>query len=208
MKWQDLRWSLYAPVYDRLTQPLLEPRRAAIDALDLRPKDRVLVVGAGTGVDLPMLPPVGFLAAVDLSTAMIRRLERRADRFGIRVSAKVADATALPFPDGQFDAVLLHLILGVVEDPEAVAREAARVLRPGGRVSVFDKFLPDGAEPSAARRAASAVARVIATDLNRQAGPILESAGLLVMRDEPAALGGLFRAILALKPSRPGLFAS
>jgi hypothetical protein len=67
-------------------------------------------------------------------------------------------------------------------------------------VAVFDKFLPDGERPSLGRRLASAVARVVATDLTRQLGPLLDSAGLVLQRREPALFGGLFEVALARKP--------
>ncbi|MGD8710854.1 MAG: SAM-dependent methyltransferase, partial [Ectothiorhodospiraceae bacterium] len=87
----------------------------------------------------------------------------------------------------------LNLILAVVPDPVAAIREAARVLSPEGRMVVFDKFLPDGARPSLIRRGANGISRIVATDINRQLGPLLELAGLERVKDEPAGFGGLFR---------------
>ncbi len=107
----------------------------------------------------------------------------------------------IAIPDDSFDVVLLHLLLAVVPDPEAAIREAARVLRPGGRVAIFDKFMPDGAMPSCRRRLANAVSRVVATDLTRQLGPLIDSAGLVLELREPALFGGIFEAALARKPS-------
>jgi hypothetical protein len=79
-----------------------------------------------------------------------------------------------------------------VPDPIAAIREAARVLRRGERATEFEKFLPDGAGPSALRRAAAAVARRLATDLNRQLGLLLRASGLREVHREPAGLGGAF----------------
>jgi hypothetical protein len=72
-----------------------------------------------------------------------------------------------------------------------------------GRAGVFDKFLPDGARPSLLRRAAGVVANAVATDLNRQLGPLLREGGLVLVRREPALLGGLFVAALARKHDAP-----
>ncbi len=194
-RWNRLRYTLYAPVYDLAVAhlPLFRRgRRRSLALAAFRPGERVLLVAAGTGLDLAFLPAGVEVVATDLTPAMVRRLRARARALGRPVAAEVMDAAHLAYPDASFDGVVLHLALAVVPDPVAVIREAARVLRPGGRVAVFDKFLPDGAAPSALRRAAAAVARLIATDLNRQLGPLLRAAGLREVRREPVGLGGAF----------------
>ena len=194
-RWNRWRYTLYAPLYDAALArlPFMARARARSIALAaLRPGERVLLVAAGTGLDLPFLPRDVRVTATDLTPAMVRRLAARARTLGLEVDARVMDAQRLDLPDASVDCVVLHLALAVVPDPAACLREAARVLRPGGRVAVFDKFLPDDATPSAGRRAASAVARVVATDLDRRLGPLLRAAGLRETAREAAGMGGLF----------------
>jgi ubiquinone/menaquinone biosynthesis C-methylase UbiE len=198
--WNRLRYGLYAPFYDVVARRLDRGRRRSIDILGLQPGERVLIPGCGTGLDLEHLSPSVRVTAGDLAPAMVRKTQARADALGLDADIRVMDAHALDLPDNSFDAALLHLILAVVPDPEAAIREVARVLRPGGRVGVFDKFLADAAEPSLVRRAASAVANVIATDLNRRLGPLLDASGLVLEREEPILFGGLFRVALIHKP--------
>ncbi|PAP75301.1 class I SAM-dependent methyltransferase [Rubrivirga marina] len=198
--WDRIRYTLYAPVYDPVVRRLDVGRRRSLALADLRPGERVLIPGCGTGFDFEHLPAGVAVVAGDVAPGMVRAARARAE--ALRLDAEVGDLDAhrLDLPDGSFDVVLLHLLLAVVPDPDAAIREAARVLRPGGRVAVFDKFLPDGARPSLRRRAASAAARVVATDLTRQLGPLLEGAGLVLERREPVLFGGLFEAALARKP--------
>lgn len=197
--WNRLRYAALAPVYDAAIARVFAPaRRRSFEFLALQPGERVLVVGCGTGLDFPYLPRGVHLTAGDLTPAMVRRARDRADALRLTgADIRVLDAHRLDVPDGSFDAVVLHLLLAVVPDPVAAIREARRVLAPGGRIAVFDKFVADGERPSFVRRAANVVARVVATDLTRELGPLLRAAGLSAVHDEPADPGGLFRVVLA-----------
>lgn len=200
LRWNRARYSAYAPVYDALIRRLgfvERGRQRALELAELRAGERVLIVAAGTGLDLPHLPAGVDIAAIDISAAMLARLAARSASVG----AAVMDAARLGFADASFDCVLLHLAIAVVPEPERTMREVARVLRPGGRISVFDKFLADYARASLARRAAGAATRLIATDLNRQLGPLLDCGGLTLRHCEPVGLGGLFVVARAEKLS-------
>ena len=199
--WNRVRYTLYAPVYDPVVRRLDAGRRRSLALADLEQGERVLIPGCGTGLDFEHLPEGVEVVAGDVAPGMVRAARAEAAHLARGIEVRELDAQALDLPDASFDVVFLHLLLAVVPDPEAAARETARVLRPGGRVAVFDKFLPDGEHPSLRRRLASAVARVVATDLNRQLGPLLDGAGLILERREPALFGGLFEAALARKPA-------
>lgn len=132
---------------------------------------------------------------------MVKKAQARADAFGLDAAVRVMDVHALDFPEAHFDAALLHLVLAVVPDPEAAIHEVARVLKPSGRVGVFDKFLSNASEPSPLRRATSAVANVVATDLNRRLGPLLDVADLTLEHEESVFFGGFFKVATARKPA-------
>lgn len=197
--WNRVRYTLFAPLYDRVAG-FRAQRRRSLELLAPRAGERVLVVGAGTGLDLEWIPPGVEVTAVDLTPAMVERTRRRAERLGRPVDARVMDAHALDLPDASFDAVVLHLVLAVVPDPVAAIREAERVLRPGGRATVFDKWVPDDREPSAARRLLNLVANLVATDVTRRLGPLVERTSLRVEHREPAGVGGFFSIALLRKP--------
>jgi Methyltransferase domain len=114
------RTTVWAPVYDALVGAVgfTNARRHSIERLGLEDGDRVLIVGAGTGLDPGFVPPSVAITAIDVTPAMLRRLARRAAHAGRLVSAQVMDAGKLTFPDASFDAVIMHLILAVVPQPE------------------------------------------------------------------------------------------
>ncbi|WP_293759627.1 class I SAM-dependent methyltransferase [uncultured Aquitalea sp.] len=194
------RYNLYAPLYDKLAQGFAARRRRAIALLNPQPEDQVLIVGAGTGLDLDFLVRCHRLTAVDVSEGMLRRLAERAHALGLPVDARVMDAQRLELPDNSMDKVVLHLILAVIPDPVACLREVERVLKPGGKAVVFDKFLPDRGRASLLRASANLVTRVLATDINRRLGDIQSATALLRDHEEEAGFGGFFRIALLRKP--------
>jgi len=194
--WNRFRYRLYAPVYDWGARPLERGRKRAIERLDPQRGERILLLGSGTGMDLEYVPQGVDVTAIDVTPAMVRRTEARGDSLGIDVDARVGDARSLPFDDESFDAVVLHLVLSVVPDPEAVVAETARVLDADGRVSIYDKFISEGSDPSILRRAVNPVARFLFADLNRRFEPMITGTGLDVETREPF-LGGLYTVTIA-----------
>ena len=196
--WNRRRYALYAPVYDRVAERLFRrPRRVALDQVTWHPGMRVLLVGAGTGLDLPFLPRDVEVHATDLAPAMVRRLARRAESLGIDVQAALMDAERLDYPDAHFDVVVMHLILAVMPDPAQGLAEARRVLKPDGQLCVLDKFQSDARPAGRGRRALNLIISAIATDITRQARPLLEAAGFVIEQDTPVLAGSLVRALLA-----------
>jgi ubiquinone/menaquinone biosynthesis C-methylase UbiE len=107
----------------------------------------VLEIGCGSGAMaaevLRGFPDV-HLTATDYDESMVKVAERRLSEFGPRTEVRQADATALPFPDASFDAVLSFIMLHHVVQWEQALAEATRVLRPVGRLVGYD-LLGDGA---------------------------------------------------------------
>jgi phosphatidylethanolamine/phosphatidyl-N-methylethanolamine N-methyltransferase len=197
--WNRIRYTLWAPIYDRIAA-FPTYRRRSIELLGPAPGDEVLIIGAGTGADLPYLPPTVNITAVDLTAAMLERLKQRAQALGRPVSARVGDGQALDLPAARFDAVILHLILAVIPDPVACIREAERVLKPGGRIVIFDKFVPDDEEPSFGRRITNVVTNLLFSDITRKLGPLIAQTNLVVERDESARVAGVpYRTVVLIK---------
>jgi len=186
-------YTLIAPFYDAaVDRATRAARKHSLSALPIRP-GRVLLAGVGTGLDLPHLPAQHHYIGLDLNQAMLRRALPRVGQFDFLPVR--GDAQCLPFADGSFDAAVLHLILAVVPQPACCFAEIARVLKPGGQVLVFDKFLRHG-QPALLRRLANPLIRRIATRLDVVFEDLLaETSGLVLEHDQPALASGWFRMI-------------
>ena len=202
--WNRLRYTAWAPAYDVIARAagFDAARHLSIDRLRVAPGDHVLIVGAGTGLDLDFLPPSVHITAIDVTPAMLNHLQRRAASAGRLVTTHTMDARELAFADSSFDAVIMHLILAVMPQPERGLRAAVRVLKSGGRIAVFDKFLGDDERPSMKRRLLNTLAKPLFSDLNRRLGPMTAGTQLVVEHDDPVAFGGTYRVVTLRKPGR------
>jgi ubiquinone/menaquinone biosynthesis C-methylase UbiE len=117
-------------------------RRIVDDLVELIPDNaEVLDVGTGPGVLLVELAerrPDLRVIGVDLSADMVAAAERNVRRFGDRAGVRVADVAQLPFGDHSFDVAVTSYSMHHWDNPVAAVAELARVLRPGGRLYVYD----------------------------------------------------------------------
>ncbi len=140
-------WGKQASGYDRRTLRIYEQayERSIRKALSvISPDQCVLEIGCGTGIlSLGIAPCAAKVVGTDISPEMVEIARRKAEqeRLG-NVEFRVGDGYSLPFEDGSFDTLLLFNTLHVVKEPEALLREAHRLLKPSGRlVSATDCYV-------------------------------------------------------------------
>ena len=129
-------------MYDVVFGPTLHPGRVqAIQRMGIKPGDRVLEVGVGTGINAGLYARDCAVTGIDLSGSMLEKARDRVARKGIRnVRLIEMDAADLKFSDETFDIVYAPYLISVVPDPVAVAREMRRVCRTGGRIIFLNHF--------------------------------------------------------------------
>jgi ubiquinone/menaquinone biosynthesis C-methylase UbiE len=124
-------------------------RRGLLEILQPEPGERILEVGPGTGyytlAVASRLRPHGVVEILDVRPSFLDHTMARADREGlVNVVATLGDGVRLPFPAARFDAAYLVTVLGEIPEPEAALRELRRVLKPSGRLVVWEIFFdPD-----------------------------------------------------------------
>ena len=131
-------YARWAPIYDAVCGPIFERGRRAAASAARAVGGRILEVGVGTGLSFDDYDAATEIVGIDFSEAMIARArERRASgRYPHVRDLFVMDAHNLAFPDASFDCVVAQFVITLVADPERVLSECARVVRPGGRITV------------------------------------------------------------------------
>lgn len=146
------RWApIYDPIFGFITGPAIRATMAKVNAL---PGGRVLEIGIGTGLALPLYDPKHRIVGIDLSPDMLRRAEKKVASENLaNVEALIEmDAANLTFPDGSFDAAVAMFVMTVVPDAPRVLAEMVRVVKPGGRIIIVNHFSADGGLRAAGER--------------------------------------------------------
>ena len=193
--WNKIRYTIYSPFYDILVGHFENTRKKSIQSLEIKPGDEVLLLGAGTGLDLNMLLKRCNITAIDITPAMIEKVEKRNQKLNHNLKAIVMDGQKLEFPDNSFDKIILHFVLAVIPNPISCIKEAERVLKNGGSITILDKFLPYNRKISFLRKIVNPVANLFFTDINRSFESIISSTNLKVVSDIGVHFKGKFRLI-------------
>jgi ubiquinone/menaquinone biosynthesis C-methylase UbiE len=165
-------------------------------------RGHVVEIGIGTGLNLPLYAPGVTVTGIELSERMLSLARRRAEQAGLtgRMELRQGDAEHLPLPDGVADTALSTFTMCTIPDPAAAAREAYRVLKPGGRFVLAEHGPSSNPVIRAGMRLVEPLmVRLEADHLTRDPRPFLEQAGFRIDSVSRMTRGISFR-VIATRP--------
>lgn len=179
-------YAAWARIYDRVFGPIFRlSRERAAGALNVRPGERVLEVGVGTGLLLPLYPRDCRVIGIDLSEAMLEKARQRVRDLGLEhVELSTMDAGALQFPDSSFDLVVAAYVVTAVPDHRRLLAEMIRVCRPGGRLVMVNHLISTNPVLAALERLVSPLCTYLGFRTDLSLGDVLEGRPLAIERHE------------------------
>lgn len=178
------KWDRLSRIYDLMTSAehlRLAPLKATLFE---RARGRVLFVGAGTGKDFDLLPRGLDVVAIDVSPRMVEKARVRAAGYDGRLEVRVMDAQRLEFPDASFDTVLTVCVLCSIPRPAVGLQEIRRILRPGGRVLLFEHVRSRIGPISIMQDIFTVLSRRFGPDMNRDTVGNVLKVGFRLIREE------------------------
>ena len=171
-----------------------------IESLNLRPGNRVLEVGVGTGIALDGYPPYAHVVAIDPSADMLKRAKKRVTENGWKhIELSLGDALNLDYPDNSFDYVTSFHVLTVVPDPYRMMSEMVRVCKPGGRIAITTHFQSANKAVAALNTIFNPIARQLGWTTKLRKKDVLKGHPITLERNEKISPMSVHTVIVARK---------
>jgi len=195
-------YAILSPVYDFLFDKVFYPGRvAAIKLLEAKPGDRILEVGVGTGLNLPLYPRDCDVTGVDISEGMLRKAEERVRTLGMdRAKLMVMDGSRLQFPDNSFDRVIATYVISAVPDPVKTLLEMRRVCKPSGHLVILNHFKSENPVIGMFEKILAPVCTKIGFDTELKLMPLLERVALAPEQMHRVNLMNGWRLVRCINP--------
>lgn len=206
-RWNEVIYKIWSPVYDKIfnTGKFLEARKKIFQEEEFIKDQNILFVGVGTGADLELVNHRDVnIIAIDFSNEMLEKARTKFKDTSIQFLKM--DALDMDFKDNTFDVVVGSLVLSVVPDPDKCFKEMSRVIKPNGKIIIFDKFLPKDNKPSLFTKSIRPVIKLLGTDIGISFEELYlkNREDLKVKEDIPIMFKGMYRKIMLCKADSKG----
>lgn len=180
-----------------------EGRNVGVDLLDLKPDERLLEVGVGTGLSLPLYPRTAEIAAIDISSKMLEKAREKVERMGLgNVELGVMDAQNMTYADDSFDCVIACYVVSAAPDPARVVSEISRVCKPGGRIVFINHFKSNNFLLAKFEELINGVCKKFGWETTLDIGPLLEANDITLKRQERVNIFDYWRAVLCINSGK------
>lgn len=187
-----------SPLYDVLEGAIFHSgRKDAVALANKRANQRVLDVGVGTGLALPLYRSDSWVVGIDASPEMLKRAKARVRRKRLANIAGLLemDAMSMAFADRSFDVVVAMHVASVVPDPMKLIAEMKRVCVPGGDIVVVNHFASSGGPLRMIEKACGPFAEVIGFRPDVRLMHLADGARMQIVQVRRVNLGGYWRLI-------------
>jgi phosphatidylethanolamine/phosphatidyl-N-methylethanolamine N-methyltransferase len=202
VEYMERVYNRYSRVYDFLFGKVFQSgRELGPELLDLFPNAKLLEVGIGTGLSLPLLPRNVEITGIDLSQKMLEQAQKRAQNLRLKhVQLLKMDATQLEFPDQSFDRVFAAYFISTVPNPVQVVKEMKRVCKKNGYLVFLNHFQSEHPVMAFCDKVISPLCYRIGfrTDLNLR--ELMQQTGLEIASIEPIGMLGHWKAVRCINP--------
>lgn len=203
--WNQFIYKLWSPIYDRFfnTGIFLKARRNIFKELTLEKGSKVLLVGVGTGADIPFFLNKGYeITAIDFSAEMLEGAKKKYRDTSITFIHM--DAQEMEFKSDSFDFVVASLLLSVVPDPEKTLREMVRVVKKNSKILIFDKFVPKNKKVRITQRLLRPLIKLLGTDIGLEFYDVFKFVEdqCDLLHDDNIMFNGMYRKIICMKKGK------
>ncbi|MBM7602769.1 ubiquinone/menaquinone biosynthesis C-methylase UbiE [Metabacillus crassostreae] len=201
-RWNEIIYKIWSPVYDKFFNSgvFLEARKQIFHGNKFIANQKILFVGVGTGADLELINHRELtITAIDYSNEMLEKAKLKFENSSIHFLKM--DAQNMNFNENQFDVVIGSLVLSVVPDADKCIKEMIRVLKPNGKMIIFDKFSPKGMKLSVLKKTFRPLVKLLGTDIGVSFERLYENnkETIFIQEDTPVIFNGMYRHIVVIK---------